>query len=424
MNTKKSGRRRFLKDAALAGLAVGGIRSASGQTQEAEKPEVRTRDLNAYGERSRFVTTARPLAGSDDHEAFGQNPNLLTPLQDVLGIITPAPLHFVSSHGAIPPDIVPQEHRLMIHGMVDRPLIFTMEELKRLPFASQIYFIECNANKASSSKKTVQETHGKTACSEWTGVPLSLLLQEAGVQRGASWIVAEGDEAGKYTKSIPLAKALQDVLVAYGQNGEPVRPHQGYPLRLLVPGWKASNDVKWLRRIKVVDQPYLHQQEVTDFVDVRPDTGGKLRARRSRWSNFEQGPKSVITFPSGEQLLPSRGFYMITGLAWSGGGSIRRVEISTDGGRSWQDAQIQKPALPRAHTRFSFAWKWNGAEAELQSRCTDELGQVQPTLAEFASFWAVSPDKIRTNSASGIGHSNIIQPWKVNRDGSVHNALA
>jgi sulfane dehydrogenase subunit SoxC len=417
-------RRRFLKEgAALAGLGLGAASFASGQTFGTGLPEAHPKDLTLYGEPSRFVNTVR---GRDpnSHGPFVHGPNALTPLQDSIGIITPAPLHFVSSHGNVPPDIDPREHRLMIHGMVNRPLVFTLEELKRLPFVSRIYFIECSANKSAASKKTVQETHGKTACSEWTGVRLSLLLKEAGVQQGASWLVAEGAEASQYTRSLPLAKAMEDVLVAYGQNGEPVRPHQGYPLRLLVPGWKAANDVKWLRRIKVVTEPYLHQQEITDYVDVRPDTGGNLRAARSRWINFEQGPKSVITSPSGGQQLPSRGFYMITGLAWSGGGAIRRVEVSTDGGRTWKDAQLEDPVLRIAHTRFSFPWKWSGEEAVLQSRCTDDLGQVQPTLAEFARFWGAASEQVLSGSASGVGHVTFIQPWKVTREGGVHNALA
>lgn len=413
MKARNSGRRRFLTHgAALAGAAVGAARPAAAQGFGAMPLHAGSKDLIAYGERSRFVTTVR-LPEESDHAPFDRLPNALTPLQDSVGIITPSSLHFVSSHGYVPPDIDPREHRLMIHGLVDRPLVFTLAELKRLPFVSRIHFIECQANKSAPKKKTVQESHGKTACSEWTGVPLSLLLKEAGVRAGASWILAEGDEAGKHTKSLPLAKALADVLVVYGQNGEPIRPHQGFPLRLLVPGFEGLYNVKWLRRIKVVDQPYMSFQEVSRYTTKDP---------KSRWFQFEMGPKSVITFPSGEQRLPGRGFFMISGLAWSGGGTIRRVEVSTDGGRTWLDAQLHDPVARIAHTRFSVPWKWNGEDSLLLSRCTDDLGQVQPSLAEFAKFWGRTPEDV-VGDTSGVGHFNVIQPWRVARDGTVDNAI-
>ncbi len=235
------------------------------------------------------------------------------------------------------------------------------------------------------------------------------------MQKGASWLVAEGAEGGQHTKSIPLEKAMDDVLVAYGQNGEPVRPEQGYPLRLVVPGWRGVNNVKWLRRIKVVDQPYMTKWESSAYSRLMPD--GK-----ARWFLFEMPPKSVITRPSGGQRLPSRGFYEITGLAWSGGGAIRRVEVSTDGGRNWKDAQLQQPVFRMAHTRFRFPWNWDGEEAVLQSRCTDERGDNQQTLAELggiqgleSAYWL--PPSPRFNRL------NLIFPWKVTREGRVHNAL-
>ncbi len=416
MNSKQSNRRRFLKEgAALAGLAVGAIGSASAQTPGAEASPVPYRDRRAYGRRSRFVNSVRTNDDDATHAAFGRSFNVYTPLQDSIGIITPSSLHWVSAHGYEPPDIDPQEHRLMIHGMVDRPLIFTLEELKRLPFVSRIYYLECQANRPENKGETVQQSHGKTACSEWTGVPLSLLLQEAGVQSGAGWIVSEGDEPGKMTKSVPMAKAMEDVLVAYGQNGEPVRPENGYPLRLVVPGFEAIYSMKWLRRIKVVDRPYLGYKEISRY--TKEDS-------RSSWFQFEMGPKSVITFPSGGQRLPSRGYYQITGLAWSGGGAIRGVEVSTDGGRTWKDAELQEPVLRLSHTRFNMAWKWNGEQTVLLSRCTDELGQVQPSLAEFARFWGATSEQFLSGSARGAGHSNSIQPWGVNRDGSVYNAIS
>lgn len=254
------------------------------------------------------------------------------------------------------------------------------------------------------------------SCSEWSGVPLSLLLREAGVQKGATWLVAEGSDRIKHTKSIPLNKAMEDVLVAYGQNGEPLRPEQGYPLRLVVPGWQGISNVKWLRRIKVVDEPYMAMMESTRYPSVRPD--GK-----SRWFESEMGPKSVITRPSGGQKLPRPGFYEITGLAWSGGGAIRRVEVSIDEGRSWKDARLQGPVASKAHTRFGLDWNWDGSEVVLQSRCTDEKGVMQPTIAEVAKIWGVKMDYFQMTSTIDIGNFNAIQPWKITRDGSVHNAL-
>ncbi len=417
MEAKKGGRRRFLSGA-LAGLMVGGTRSESGQALGAQTPEVPSGDLLAYGERSRFETSKRTSQGSFSW-LFNRRPDLLTPLQDSLGIITPPSLHYEVSHGSQPPDIDPSRYRLTIQGLVDRPRSFTLDELKRQPFVSRIRFLECAGNTTShlrqaQNAETVQLSHGFTSCSEWTGVPLSLLLQKTGVQEGAGWLVAEGAEAGKHIRSIPLEKARKDVIVAYGQNGEPLRPENGYPLRLVVPGLAGFYSVKWLRRIKLSDQPHLVHQGRFRHSPSQDDSGG---------FRFEIGPKSVITFPSGGQRLPSRGFFMIGGLAWSGGGAIRTVEVSSDGGRSWKEAQLQDPVLPIAHTRFSFAWNWHGEEAILQSRCTDELGQVQPTLAEFARSKGVTREQLLSGSIREVGHFNVIQPWKVTRDGSVHNAL-
>jgi sulfane dehydrogenase subunit SoxC len=428
MSQNKYGRRRFFKDgAALAGLALGAAQSARGAILEPDAPKARHTDLWAYGDRSRFEASVRngrmglydvPPAG--ESRDFG----LRTPLQDSVGIITPNSLHYVISHGYEPPDINPKRHRLLIHGMVERPLIFTMQELMRLPSRSRTYFLECNANSApsgpaasvrSARTATVQGTHGYTSCSEWTGVPLSVLLEMVGVQSGASWVVAEGSESGKHTKSIPLEKAMDDILVAYGQNGEALRPQQGYPLRLLVPGWEGINNVKWLRRIKVVDKPYMGMWESTKYPQLHPD--GK-----ARWFQFEMGPRSVITRPSGGQRLTGPGFYGITGLAWSGGGAIRKVEVSTDGGQTWQDAQLQGPVHTKAHTRFGFGWNWKGEECVLQSRCTDDRDEVQPTKDELAKVWGATPDFFQKTGFI-VGHFNAIQPWHVNRDGSIYNAI-
>ncbi len=417
MDSKHPNRRGFLKDsAALVGLAVGAVRSASGQTpvSEAHPPEAHPKNIKeliAYGERSRFVNSIRvPVAERPSPDAFGLTFHVLTPLQDSVGMVTPSSLHYVATHrGFIVPEIDPRQHRLMIHGMVDRPLIFTMEELKRLPYVSRFYFIECAGNRANTTHKNVQETHGMTSCAEWTGVPLSVLLQEAGVQNGASWIVAEGAEEIKGASSIPLAKAMDDCLVAYGMNGEPIRPQQGFPLRLMVPGFEGIYHTKYLRRIKVVDHYYM---TYNDYGHIRPDAKTAALGR-------EIGPKSVITYPSGGQQLPGKGFYEISGLAWSGAGAVRRVEVSTDGGQRWKDAEIRGTAHPMAHTRFGFHWNWDGKECVLQSRCTDELGTVQPTRAQVAKFFNLTQENF-----SVPGNDNTVQPWRIASDGSVHNALA
>jgi sulfane dehydrogenase subunit SoxC len=418
MDSKQNPRRRFLKSAAMAGLAVGATRPASGQGGA-------SKDAHKYGERSRFEDSSRagslglwpPAAGPTRDYGFR------TPLQNSVGVITPAALHFVLSHGYDPPDIDPRQHRLMIHGMVDRPLVFTLEDLKRLPSVSRLHFLECHGNSATSGPNrpirmseaaTVQDTHGLTSCSEWSGVLLSVLLKEAGVQKGASWLIAEGTDEIKHSKSIPLEKAMEDVLVAYGQNGEALRPEQGYPLRLVVPGWQGISNVKWLRRIKVVDGPYMAKMETAAYPSLRPDG-------TSRWFESEHGPKSVITRPSGGQKLPAKGYYEITGLAWSGGGSVRRVEVSVDGGRTWKDARLQDPIARKAHTRFRMDWNWDGSELVLQSRCTDDAGQVQPTIAQVAKIWGVSMDFFSQPGTLDLGNYNGIHSWKVNRDGSVRN---
>jgi sulfane dehydrogenase subunit SoxC len=357
--------------------------------------------LRPYGERSRFEQSVR-VTQAKPSERGGS----FTPLDESLGIITPSALHFVVQRGGRP-DIDPTKHRLLISGMVDRPVILTVDEIKRLPSVSRILFLECSGNSRLGrppTPKHVHGTHGLTACSEWTGVPLSLLLREAGVQQGATWIVVEGADATGNERSLPLAKAMDDVLVAYGQNGEALRPDNGYPLRLVVPGWEGNVNVKWLRRITVVDRPYMTRMESTAHASLMPDG-------TARQFNFVMEAKSVITFPSGGQQLGQPGLYEIRGLAWSGRGVVRLVEVSTDNGTTWQDATLQGPVLPLAHTRFRLDWRWNGGEAVLQSRCTDGTGYVQPTLAEL----------VRVRGRNFVYANNAIQSWKVAADGSVHN---
>jgi len=422
MASNPRGRRGFLKKgAALAGLALGTSTAARAQTLDTHSagadahsndPKELAKELIAYGERSHFVKSVRiPVAERMSPDMFGLTFHVLTPLQDSVGIITPSSLHYVATHrGSFVPDVDPSEHRFMLHGMVDRPLIFTMDELKRLPSVSRIHFIECLGNRAQARHKTVQETHGLTSCAEWTGVALSLLLKEAGVQKGASWIVAEGAEEVKGSSSIPLGKAMDDCFVAYAMNGEAIRPQQGFPLRLIVPGFEGIHQIKYLRRIKVVDRNYMTYD---DYGHIQPD------ARAASLTN-QIGPKSVITFPSGGQQLTGPGFYQISGLAWSGAGAVRKVEISTDGGQTWRPAELQSPLYRIAHTRFGLNWKWDGKECMLMSRCTDELGTIQPTRAEAAKYW----NKPLDANFLVPGNDNTVQPWRIAADGSVHNGLA
>ena len=331
-----------------------------------------------------------------------------TPLQSLHGIITPNGLVFERHHAGFP-SITPQVHRLMIHGMVDRPLIFTMEDIARFPSESNIYFLECSGNTALELKKpsgiTVQDTHGMVSCCEWTGVRLSTVLQEAGVHKDATWLLAEGADASSMTRSIPMAKALDDAMLVYAQNGEMLRPEQGYPLRLLLPGYEGNMSVKWLRRLKLGTEPWQSREETSAYTDLMPD-GKALQF------TFHMEVKSVITSPSGGQKMHNHGFHEIRGLAWSGRGKIKSVEVSVDGGLYWQQAVIQEPVLSKALVRFRFPWEWHGQSALIQSRATDESGRVQPTRQHL----------IKEKGLNFYYHNNAIQSWLINQEGDVQNA--
>ena len=328
-----------------------------------------------------------------------------SPLQDLHGIITPNGLFFERYHAGRP-DVDAGQHRLMIHGLVDRPLILTMKDILRFPSTSRIHFIECPANGGmewrSAQLNSLQFTHGMISCAEWTGVKLSTLLQEVGVKKDAKWVLVEGADGAHMTRSLPISKCLDDCLVVYAQNGEALRPEQGYPLRLLVPGWEGNVSVKWLRRIKVGDKPWYTREETSKYTDLMPD--GK-----SRGFTWLIDAKSVITFPCPEKPLSGAGLYEIRGLAWSGAGKVKEVHVSTDGGVNWQKAELKEPILSKALTKFVYPWRWDGKPALLESRVIDETGFVQPTIVELR--------KIRgTNS---VYHNNSIQTWQVKPDGSV-----
>ena len=399
----KSSRRRFLKSSAV----LAGVASACSDSQPAVDSGPSTLGVPAsyYGKRSAFETSVRQTTPSATPEAGSSR----TPLGDSYGILTPSSLHFERHHAGVP-RIDPTQHSLLIHGMVERPLILTMEEIQRLPEVSRIHFIECSGNSVSewaTPRSNVQGSHGMVGGSEWTGVPLSLLLSEVGVEDGARWIVGEGADACRMHRSIPMEKAMDDILVAYGQNGEAIRPEQGYPLRLVVPGWEGNTHIKWLRRIMVVDQPYMARDETSKYTDLMPDG-------TARQFTFTMEAKSVITFPSGGNQLDGPGFYEISGLAWSGRGLVEAVEISIDGGQSWLKSKLQEPRHPIALTRFRLPWQWDGREMTLQSRCIDETGYVQPSREQL----------IQVRGLQTRYHYNGVTIWKVLADGSVTNAYA
>jgi sulfane dehydrogenase subunit SoxC len=331
-----------------------------------------------------------------------------TPLQDLDGIITPNGLFYERHHGGVPA-IDPAQHRLVLHGLVDKPLIFTMDDIRRFPSESRIHFLECSGNPIYKKPygKTASDLVGLLSCAEWTGVSLKLVLQEAGLQPGAKWVVAEGADAAALTRSIPIEKCLDDAMLVYSQNGERLRPQQGYPLRLLLPGFEGNMNVKWLRRLRVAAEPTYSREETSKYTDLMPDGS-------AREFTFYMEAKSIITRPSGGQRLSAPGFHEISGIAWSGHGKIKRVDVSVDDGKSWQEAQLQEPVLTRALTRFRLPWHWDGQPAVIQSRAIDQTGYVQPTLAELL---AVRGD-------NHFYHNNAIWPWRIAADGEVTNANA
>ncbi len=359
-----------------------------------------------YGSRSQFENEIRWRYPTDSLDSSWS----MTPLASGNGIITPSGLHFERHHGGIP-NIDSSTHNLIIHGLVDKPLSLSMHDIRRLPSVSRIHFIECSGNGLTEwskpTLKTVQGTHGLTSTSEWTGVLLSTVLKEAGIQAGASWLLAEGSDAAVMTRSVPIDIAMNDAILAYAQNGEALRPEQGYPLRLLLPGLEGNTHIKWLRRIEVSNKPFMTREETSKYTDLLPDGTARL-------FTLEMDAKSVITFPSGAMKLPRPGFYEVTGLAWSGRGKVTKAEVSADGGKNWVEAALQGPVLPKCHTRFRMPWIWNGADAVLQSRCTDETGYVQPTLAELVSV----------RGTKSVYHLNAIQSWHVAANGEVTNVHA
>ena len=334
-----------------------------------------------------------------------------SPLQFLDGIITPSRLHFERHHSGIPA-IDPDQHKLTIHGLVERPLQFDLEALSRYPTVSRIQFLECSGNSgvglaAEPVQGNCAQLHGLVSASEWGGVPLSVLLDECGVKPGGKWIVADGADAAMMSRSVPLDKIMDDAIVALYQNGERLRPSNGYPMRLFLPGWEGNACVKWLRTIKVLDQPAMTRDETSKYSDLQDDGVAKL-------FSFPMGVKSVITSPSPGLRMQEKGVYQISGIAWSGTGKIRRVEVSADRGRTWMDAALDEHVLPKCLTRFRSAWQWNGDPAVIMSRATDDNGRIQPTRDAV----------LEGRSRAAFYHYNGIQAWRIDASGEVTNVYA
>jgi sulfane dehydrogenase subunit SoxC len=424
MNVRIPGSHRYGRRALLRGaLAAAGMASLPGLPKSAQAQATASAGIelepwmttpgrgvgsSPYGVPSRFESDV--VRRATEHAPTPLSSWSFTPLDRLTGIITPNGLVFERHHAGIP-EIDPDQHRLAIHGLVQRPIVMTMDDILRLPAVSQIRFLECAGNSYAEvlrmpRSRAVQFSHGLLSSCEWTGVPLSTVLAEAGVKPQAKWVLAEGADAAAMARSIPIDKALDDTLVVYAQNGEMLRPEQGYPLRLLVPGYEGNLSIKWLRRLKLGTKPWHTRDETSKYTDLMPD--GTVRQ-----FTLIMEAKSVITRPSGGHILKARGFHEISGLAWSGRGRISRVDVSVDGGRNWQDARLDEPILPKALTRFRFPWEWRGAPALLQSRAIDETGYVQPTREQL----------IAARGTNSEDHFNAIHTWRVDTNGEVTNAL-
>jgi sulfane dehydrogenase subunit SoxC len=412
----RQSRRGFLKRAAALLAATGLVGRGPAAAVAADPPELPSwmkapgAGFSPYGAPSKHEgkvtrTFARSQAGTTGSGA------IRAPLEALEGTITPSGLHFERSHSGVP-DIDPEQHRLLVHGMVKRPLTFSIADLLRYPMVSRVHFLECSGNsqllyQATPPNLTAGATHGLVSCSDWTGVPLRLLLEEVGADRSAGWILAEGADAAAMSRSIPMAKALDDALLALFQNGERLRPENGYPLRLFLPGWEGNMSVKWLRRLKVVPAPIMTKDETSRYTDLQRDG-------TSLMFTYPMEVKSVITQPSQGITVQGAGLHQISGLAWSGNGTIKKVEVSTDGGTTWRDATLTMPVLARALTRFRLPWRWDGAAAVLKSRAIDDAGNVQPERAKF----------IAEHGSNAVFHYNAIAAWSVAPNGEVKHVYA
>ncbi|MDB2705414.1 sulfite dehydrogenase [Pseudomonadota bacterium] len=408
-------RRQFLQKAALGGAFAGSFSlPILANADKLEFPDnlpewmrVPGADFSNYGQPSSHEQQIiRWISANPDAPGNGVS---WTPLHDLQGTITPNGLHFERHHNGVP-QIDPAQHTLLIDGLVDRPLSFDVNSLMRYPMVSRTCFIECGGNSNSGWRSNPIQSqagyaHGLVSNAEWTGIPLKLLLKEAGIKPSAKWVIAEGADAAALNISIPIEKLLDDALLAMYQNGERLRPENGYPMRLVLPGWEGVLNVKWLRQLRLSEQPAMTRDETSQYTDLLAD--GKARQ-----FSFINDAKSLITSPSLGMVLPDNpGIYQISGLAWSGRGKITRVEISADGGDSWRDAELQGPILDKAFTRFNLAWKWQGEYAILQSRATDDSGYVQPTRETL----------ITHRGKHGFFHYNAIISWEITEDGDINH---
>lgn len=409
-------RRIFLRGGALftGATALGGLASIV-PASAATLPEWRTtpgRPFIGYGYPSAFEEPVKRLvtARAADYPTPGTGSSR-TPLHLLEGIITPSGLHFERSHSGVP-DIDPTRHQLVIHGLVRQPLIFDLDALARYPTVSRIHFIECAGNSGGGwglnpPAGAVGTMHGLLSCSEWAGVPLSYLLDEAGIDPKAKWILAEGGDAAGMSRSVPLSKCLDDAMVALYQNGERIRPEQGYPMRLLLPGWEGNMNVKWLSRIKLTEGPTHTKDETSKYSELMPD--GKAMQ-----FTFPMEVKSTITRPCETLNMRGPGYYEITGFAWSGNGKVRRVDVSADGGKTWAEAALADPVVTKALTRFRLGWQWDGRDSILQSRAVDDTGVVQPTRESL----------VAEKGVKNAYHYNGITSWEVRESGLVKNVWA
>jgi sulfane dehydrogenase subunit SoxC len=411
-DSKRSFLKRSIGLLAASGIVAGGAKRA----KAAEPPDVAPSmkvpgtGMGEYGSPAKYESKVTRTLIRSQPGTTGSGASR-TPLESLDGMITPSGLHFERHHSGVP-DIDPDKHRLLIHGMVKRPLVFTIEALLRYPMVSRVHFLECSGNsqvfyQPTPPNLTAGQTHGLVSGSDWTGVPLRLVLEEAGVDRGAEWILAEGADAAAMSRSIPMAKAMDDAMLALFQNGERLRPENGYPLRLFLPGWEGNMSVKWLRRLKVVAAPVMTKDETSRYTDLQRD--GK-----ALMFTYPMEVKSVITQPSHGMTLKGAGLYQISGLAWSGNGTIKTVEVSTDGGRTWSAAALTAPVLSRALTRFRRPWRWDGGATVLKSRATDDAGNVQPEREKF----------IAEHGSNAIFHYNAIVACSVATSGEVKHVYA
>lgn len=410
-------RRLFLNSALATTATMATMRAAYGQEDivgegQADWTLIPGTDALEYGGRSRFEEANVKRFIIDYSQDFLDlrltKYVARTPLDHMLGVMTPSGLHFERSHQGIP-DIDPAQHELVIHGMVKQPLKFNIEDLENYPTVSCNYFLECSGNSGlhwrdEPTNASLKEIHGLLSGSEWTGVLLSTLLEECGVSKDAKWIVAEGADNGMMSRSIPLDKALDDTMIAIRQNGERIRPSQGYPMRLFNPGFEGNTSVKWLRSLYVSDQPAMSAKETSKYTDPMPD--GKILQY-----SLTMDVKSVITRPSNSMSLKKKGLYEVTGLAWAGRGKIARVEVSVDGGKTWADAALEGPIQLKMLTRFRIPWMWDGSPAILQSRAIDEFGNIQPTRSELLS----------KRGKMAFYHYHGIQSWAVSPSGEIKN---